>query len=196
MSIAKKDNPLELFAEWYEEAQHCGLKEPTAVTLATADATGMPSARVVLLKAYDERGFVFYTNLGSEKCDDLKVNPQASLCFHWQPLTKQVRLRGKVEPVSAEEADAYFASRDRKSRIGAYASKQSQPLESPHALEKRVARFLAKFHVGNVPRPEFWSGYRVIPDRFEFWLAKPFRLHDRLRYTRHGEGWTTEWLYP
>jgi pyridoxamine 5'-phosphate oxidase len=166
--------------------------------LATATPDGRPSARMVLLKGVDARGFVFYTNLESRKGAELSANPYAALCFHWKTLTRSVRIEGRVEPVSAEEADAYFASRPRGSRIGAWASKQSRPLESRLALEKRVAEFGLKFAVGEIPRPPFWSGFRLVPVRIEFWRDMPFRLHERLLFSREGPDapWRTEMLYP
>ncbi|MFA6243927.1 MAG: pyridoxamine 5'-phosphate oxidase [Candidatus Hydrogenedentales bacterium] len=197
MSIQVLENPIELFGKWFEEGKASGLREPTAVCLATATAAGEPSARMVLLKAFDERGFVFYTNLGSQKGRELAENPQAALCFYWTPIGKQIRVSGRVEPVTPEEADAYFASRDRQSRIGAYASKQSQPLTGYFELERRAAEYAIKFGFGTVPRPEFWSGYRVIPHEIEFWLEMPFRLHQRLVYRREDAStWSTHWLYP
>jgi len=197
MSMQVLENPIELFGNWFEEGKACGLREPTAVCLATATAAGEPSARMVLLKAFDDRGFVFYTNLGSPKARELSENPRAALCFYWTPIGKQIRVTGRVEPVTPEEADAYFASRDRQSRIGAYASKQSQPLTGYLELERRAAEYALKFGFGAVPRPEFWSGFRVIPHEIEFWLEKPFRLHERLVYRREdGSKWTTQWLFP
>lgn len=196
MSIPLDADPIELFKQWYAEAQKLPLEEPTAMTLATADATGMPSARVVLLKAVDERGFVFYTNLTSPKARDLEVNPRAALCFHWMPVGRQVRVSGHVERVTDAEADAYFASRPRQSQIAAWASKQSQPMEGRFILERRVAKYGLRYAVGNLPRPEFWSGFRVIPEAIEFWNVKPYRLHDRVLYTRTDTGWTAAILYP
>ena len=189
-------DPIALFAEWYGEAQNCGLKEPTAVTLATADSNGRPTARMVLLKGHDERGFVFYTNKESRKGDALRENPFAALCFYWSPLGRQLRVEGAVEPVGEEEADAYFASRDRPARIGAWASAQSRPMKGRFVLEKEIARFTAKYAVGAVPRPPFWSGYRISPDRIEFWSQGTFRLHDRRLFIRQGDGWTAERLFP
>lgn len=197
MSIPDTDNPIALFQEWLEAARATGqFKEPTAMTLATADASGMPNARMVLLKECDARGFVFYTNLGSQKARELDENPRAALCFHWMPMERQVRISGSVEKVSDAEADAYFASRPRQAQIGAWASKQSQPLEGRYDLERRVAAYAAKFGLGTVPRPAFWSGYRVLPQRIEFWQGMPFRLHDRVLFVREGDGWTRTRLFP
>ena len=190
------DEPIELFRSWLKEAEDAEPINPNAMTLATVDAEGRPSARMVLLKDVDEKGFVFYTNLASRKADDLGVNSNAALCFYWKTLAKQVRVEGAVAPVSDVEADEYFASRAKLSQLGAWASKQSQPLEGRMALEKRVARYTAKFNIGTVPRPEFWSGFRIAPIRIEFWKEEAFRLHGRTVYLRDGEGWTTEKLYP
>jgi pyridoxamine 5'-phosphate oxidase len=197
MAIPACDDPIALFKQWLDEAARCKeIAEPTAMTLATADAAGVPSARVVLVKYVDERGFAFYTNLGSYKALQLSENPRAALCFYWMPLDRQVRVDGPVEPVSPEEADAYFASRPLESKIGAWASKQSQVLEGRLALEKRVAKYAARYALGGVPRPSFWSGYRVLPTTIEFWLKQPFRLHERRLYTRTDSGWSQTSLYP
>ena len=190
------DNPHTLFAEWFAAAE---AKEPglaNAVALASADASGSPSVRMVLLKGHDERGFVFYTNLNSRKGQQIRDNPRAALCFHWKSLARQIRIEGAIEPVSEAEADAYFASRDRGSQIGAWASKQSEPLEGRFALEARIARFAARFNIGPVPRPQFWSGYRVVPNRIEFWDDGTFRLHERLEYLRENDGWKNRQLFP
>lgn len=185
------------FESWLKEAEKTEPNDPNALSLATVDAHGMPSLRMVLLKGVDEHGFVFYTNLGSQKGQELAANPQAAMCFHWKGLQRQVRVQGRVEPVTEAEADAYFASRARDSRIGAWASKQSQPMEGRFSLEKRVAEYALKFHVGSIPRPPFWSGFRVVPSVIEFWQAKPFRLHDRIRYVRDEQGvWIGNTLFP
>jgi len=195
-SSAPDTDPLVLFREWLAEATQREPNDPTAMALATVGADGQPSARMVLLKGVDEQGFVFYTNLESQKAADLAANPRASLLFHWKSLRRQVRIEGTVTGVSDADADAYFASRPRGAQIGAWASRQSRALESRFALEKRVAEYTAKFGLGSVPRPAFWSGYRVKPERIEFWQDRPFRLHDRLVYTRDRGGWRTDKLYP
>lgn len=196
--IAPTSGPIELFREWFAEAVQREPNDPNAMTLATVDASGLPDARMVLLKGVDESGFVFYTNLESAKGEELAGNPQAALCFHWKSLGRQVRVRGPVIAVSAEEADAYFATRPKDSQIGAWASRQSRPLEGRFALEKEVARFAAKYALTSVPRPPQWSGFRVQPLSIEFWRARAFRLHERLRYRRDtlGSPWVTERLYP
>ncbi len=197
LTIQHEASPFVLFDCWYAEAAQCdGIEDHTALTLATTDAQGAPDARQVLLKGYDERGFVFYTNMTSPKAAQLRAMPRAALCFYWMPLGKQVRIRGAVEETSAEDADAYFASRPRQSRLGAWASKQSQPIETPRALEKRIAKYVARYLFGPVPRPEFWNGFRVIPETIEFWLKQPYRLHDRVLYTKAGSDWKRQRLYP
>jgi pyridoxamine 5'-phosphate oxidase len=189
-------DPFEQFRGWFAEAEKAEPNDPNAMTLACATPEGRPSARMVLLKDWDNRGFVFYTNLESRKGDELNVNPYAALLFHWKSLRRQVRIEGAVEPVSDAEADAYYDSRARLSRIGAWASQQSRPLPGRGALLKRVAKYEATYLGRRVPRPPFWSGYRVLPARIEFWQDMPFRLHDRLVYTRSAEGWDVVKLYP
>ncbi len=190
--------PFALFAAWLEQATALEPRDPTAMTLATVDADGMPNARMVLLKGADERGFVFYTNRGSQKGRELDISAKAALVFHWKSVNKQVRIRGTVEPVSEAEADAYFATRAKQAQIGAWASKQSEPLESRLAFEKAVARYAAKYAVGTVPRPPYWSGYRIVPTLIEFWQDRPFRLHDRIEFRREvpGAPWRKTRLYP
>jgi pyridoxamine 5'-phosphate oxidase len=189
-------DPIARFEAWLAEAARTEPNDPNAVCLATSTPAGAPSARMVLLKGVDAGGFVFYTNLESRKGSELAANPQAALCFHWKSLARSVRVEGTVEPVSTAEADAYYASRARGSRIGAWASRQSRPLESRFALEKAVAEYTMKFGISEIPRPEFWSGFRVIPRRIEFWRDMPFRLHDRQVFHREGAGWRIEALYP
>jgi pyridoxamine 5'-phosphate oxidase len=190
------DDPYALFADWMAEATRSEPNDPNAMCLATCTPDGRPSARMVLLKGVDPRGFVFYTNLESRKGGELAANPQAALCFHWKTLARSVRVEGAVEPVSAEEADAYYASRSRGSRIGAWASRQSRPLEGRWALEKAVAEYTLKFGVSEVPRPAHWSGFRVLPARIEFWRDMPFRLHERRVFTAGEGGWGEVALYP
>ncbi|SRR5579871_2975160 len=192
------DEPFRLFAAWFEEAKGAEPSDPEAMALATVDADGLPNVRMVLLKGFDERGFVFYSNEDSRKGHELAANPQASLAFYWKSLRRQVRVRGSVATVSGAEADAYFASRPRSSQIGAWASKQSSPLESRYAFEKAIALKAAQFAVGAVPRPPFWVGYRVTPTVMEFWHERPFRLHDRVEFSRAdaGAAWTKTRLYP
>jgi pyridoxamine 5'-phosphate oxidase len=189
-------DPFALFAAWLAEAEQSEPVDPNAMALATVDAGGMPNVRMVLLKGHGEGGFLFYTNLDSAKGTELAANPNAALCFYWKSLNRQVRVRGAVEPVTASEADAYFASRPRSSRIGAWASAQSRPLESRFALEKAVAAYTAKYAIGDVPRPERWSGFRLTPVEIEFWQAGTFRLHDRVRFTRADGAWAKVRLYP
>ncbi len=196
MSATLGKDPFADFARWFADAQKNETNDPDAMTLATANADGAPSARMVLLKGYDQAGFVFYTNLGSRKAKEIRENPRAALCFHWKSLRRQVRIEGALVPVDDAEADAYFASRPRVSQLGAWASKQSQPLQGRFELEARVAKTIARFGVDSVPRPPFWSGYRLVPEVFEFWEDRPFRLHMRFVYRRSAEGWVVEELYP
>ena len=193
---APPDEPLDLFRKWMAEAEAREVNDPNAMGLATVDASGRPSLRMVLLKSADEAGFVFFTNLESRKGGELAANPFAALCLHWKSLRRQIRVEGKVEPVTPEEADAYFASRARASQIGAWASIQSRPLTGRFELEKRVGEFAAKFGLGKVPRPPHWSGFRLVADRIEFWHDRPFRLHDRFVYLRENSAWRVEHLYP
>ncbi len=189
-------DPNSLFAEWLREAEASEPNDPNAMALATVDGEGMPNVRMVLLKAHDADGFVFYTNFESAKGRELAAHPKAALLFHWKGLKRQVRVRGPVSVVSDAEADAYFASRARTSRLGAWASQQSRPLESRFALEKAVAVYAAKYPVGKVPRPPYWSGYRLKPVEWEFWKDMPFRLHNRIQYRQTDKGWETHRLYP
>jgi pyridoxamine 5'-phosphate oxidase len=196
MSEQDPKDPYLLFDAWFKEAADKEPADPNAMALATVDGQGQPSIRMVLLKGVDGQGFTFYTNRESRKGQQLLEVPRAALCFHWKSLKRQVRVEGAVEPVSDEEADAYFATRPRGSQIGAWASQQSRPLAQRFELEKRIAQYTAKFGLGAVPRPAYWSGFRVIPSRIEFWEDRPFRLHDRLVYHHRGDRWETERLYP
>ncbi|KQY96706.1 pyridoxamine 5'-phosphate oxidase [Brevundimonas sp. Root1423] len=195
-TIFDRTEPIALFIDWLNDAKATEPNDANAMALATVGADDAPDSRMVLLKDVDARGFTFYSNAESAKGGQLAARPQAALLFHWKSLRRQVRVRGGVEPVTQAEADAYFASRARESRIGAWASDQSRPLESRDALEAAVARETARFEGGDVPRPERWTGWRVIPDQVEFWRDRPFRLHDRLRFDRDGAGWTRTRLQP
>lgn len=190
-------DPIERFRTIYTEVQRLGIAEPSAMNLATADGDGRPSSRMVLLKGYDHEGFVFYTNLGSRKARELVANPYAALCMFWQPIECQIRIEGTVEQVSDAEADAYFQERPEMSRIGAWASKQSQPLPDRAVLVQRIEEARERFGDGGIPRPPFWSGFRVRPYRIEFWHGREFRLHERHRYERTDDGeWSVTTLYP
>jgi pyridoxamine 5'-phosphate oxidase len=192
------EDPFGLFAEWFAEAVKSEPNDPNAMALATAGADGLPDVRMVLMKGYDADGFVFYSHVASQKGRELAANPQAALLFHWKSLRRQVRLRGPVTPVSAAEADAYFATRPKQAQIGAWASKQSQPLESRFAFEQAIAKEAARHLIGEVPRPPGWSGWRVTPSHFEFWHDRPYRLHDRIEFQRDapGQSWRKTRLYP
>jgi pyridoxamine 5'-phosphate oxidase len=189
--------PFRLFAEWLDDAVKSEPNDPNGVALATVDEDGMPDVRMVLLKGFDEQGFVFYTNFESTKGREILSSMKAAMCFHWKSLRRQVRVRGPVEIVSDAEADAYYATRPRGSRIGAWASKQSRPLESRFALEKAVAEYTARYAFGDIPRPPYWSGFRIKPQTIEFWHDRPFRLHDRIMFSRTDAGvWEKTRLYP
>jgi pyridoxamine 5'-phosphate oxidase len=192
------DDPFAQLAAWMEEATRSEPVDPNAMAVATVDADGLPNVRMVLLKGFDQRGLVFYTNTDSQKGRELDSNPQAALVFYWKSLGRQVRLRGPAEKVEDQDADAYFATRPRLAQIGAWASKQSSPLESRHAFEKAVALHTAKFNVRTIPRPPNWTGFRIVPLVIEFWCARPFRLHDRLEFRRSGPAapWSKALLYP
>jgi len=192
------EEPFALFAAWFAEAVQSEPNDPNAMALATADPDGLPDVRMVLMKGYDTAGFVFYSHLDSAKGRELAANPKAALLFHWKSLRRQVRLRGPVERVTDAEADAYFATRPKQAQIGAWASKQSRPLESRMAFEKAIALNAAKYALGEVPRPPGWSGWRIVPRTFEFWHDRPFRLHDRIQFRRETTdgGWTKTRLYP
>jgi len=193
---AEETDPLELFGAWYAAAEEAGILLPEAMTLATATRDGAPSARMVLLKGVDAGGFVFYTNYGSRKARELDENPRASLCFHWAVLQRQVRVTGSVDRLTSEESAEYFATRGRASRIGAWASRQSERLASRGDLKERLREVEARFEGDDVPLPPFWGGYRVVPDAIEFWQGRADRLHDRLRFVREGGRWLPERLFP
>jgi pyridoxamine 5'-phosphate oxidase len=192
-------DPIERFRSVYalaEKIDRSIVPEPNAMALGTVDKSGQPTVRIVLLKSFDERGFVFYTNREGTKGRHLLAQPKAGLCFHWPPIQIQVRIEGTATKVTEEEADAYFATRERLSQIGAWASRQSEPVETPTALDERFAKYEKEFAGRDVPRPEFWSGFRVRPERMEFWKGRPNRLHERHLYTRADTGWKIETLYP
>ncbi|WP_280949108.1 MULTISPECIES: pyridoxamine 5'-phosphate oxidase [Methylobacterium] len=190
------EDPFALFAAWMKEAEAAEPEDPNAMALATAGSDGLPDVRIVLLKGFDARGFVFYTNTESTKGEELAQNPQAALVLHWKSLRRQVRARGAVTPVTPEEADAYFASRHPQSRLGAHASRQSRPLADRATLMAAVAELAARYENEPVPRPEHWTGFRIEPTSLEFWQNGDYRLHDRVRFTRSGDGWTRSRLYP
>ena len=196
--FTEREDPFNLFAEWLKEAEGKEINDPNAMSLATVDEEGLPNVRMVLLKDFDERGFVFYTNYESQKGQEVQSAMKAAINFHWKSLRRQVRVRGVVEKVTDAEADAYFQSRPRDSRIGAWASQQSRPLEGPLALATAVAMYTAKYAIGNVPRPPHWSGFRILPLSIEFWHDRPFRLHDRVVFRRADQKspWTKAKLYP
>ena len=193
---AEGADPIQLFQAWFEAATESGLFLPESVALATASPDGQPSVRMVLLKEADERGFVFFTNYESRKALELEANPQAALCFHWAVLERQVRVNGPVVRVNEEESGAYFRTRGKGSRIGAWASQQSRPLPERRELEERVREMRERFGDGEIPLPPFWGGYRLVPETIEFWQGRADRLHDRLVFTREGDGWATHRLYP
>jgi len=196
--FTQADEPFALFAAWFGEAIRSEPADPNAMALATVDATGVPNVRMVLMKGFDEDGFVFYTNRNSQKGQELAANQSAGLAFYWKSLKRQVRIRGLVSQVDDAEADAYFATRPKQAQIGAWASKQSQPLESRFAFEQAIAKVAAQYLIGEVPRPPGWSGWRITPLRFEFWHDRPFRLHDRVEFSRDtsDQAWSKTRLYP
>jgi pyridoxamine 5'-phosphate oxidase len=192
------EEPLALFGEWFAEAVKAEPNDPNAMALATVGPDGLPDVRMVLMKGYDAEGFVFYSHIASQKGHELAANPKAALLFHWKSLRRQVRIRGPVSTVTDKEADAYFATRPKQAQIGAWASKQSQPLESRFAFEQAIAKVAARYMIGEVPRPPGWSGWRITPLRFEFWHDRPFRLHDRIEFRRDtaDQTWSKSRLYP
>jgi len=196
--FTEASDPDLLFSQWFDEASEIELGDPNAMTLATVDSNGLPNARIVLLKGFDRRGFVFYTNCESAKGRELLANPKAALCFHWKSIRRQVRIRGDAGPVSTAEADAYYATRPHGSRIGAWASQQSRPLANRAELELAVAKFEKEFEAMTPRRPRYWSGFRVLPIEMEFWHERPFRLHDRIVFRRENSDapWQKTRLYP
>jgi pyridoxamine 5'-phosphate oxidase len=197
LSIAERDrDPVELFGEWFDTAERCGIYLPEAVTLATCTRDAIPSARMVLMKGFDDRGVTFFTNYGSRKAGEIEGNPNAALVFHWNVLQRQVRLTGRVERISRDESAAYFSSRPRGSRIAAWASLQSRVLVRREDLERAFDAKLREYDTGDVPLPAFWGGYRLRPGEIEFWQGRANRMHDRLLFRREASGWVSEWLYP
>lgn len=196
--FTEENEPFALFGAWLKDAESSEINDPNAVAVATVDENGLPNVRMVLLKGYDSRGFVFYTNFESQKGQEILGQKKAAMCFHWKSLRRQVRLRGEVEVVSDAEADEYFHSRPLGSRIGAWASKQSRPLEGRFALEKSVAEYTARYALGSVPRPPHWSGFRIKPVSIEFWHDRKFRLHDRIEFRRESPDapWQKVRMYP
>ena len=196
--FTEESEPYTLFGAWLKDAEASEINDPNAVAVATVDENGLPNVRMVLLKDFDTRGFVFYTNFESQKGQEILGQKKAAMCFHWKSLRRQVRLRGEVEVVSDEEADTYFRSRPLGSRVGAWASKQSRPLEGRFALEKAVAEYTARYALGDIPRPPYWSGFRIKPVSIEFWHDRKFRLHDRIEFRREtvDAAWTKVRMYP
>jgi pyridoxamine 5'-phosphate oxidase len=196
--FTEETEPFTLFGAWLKDAEASEINDPNAVSLATVDENGLPNVRMVLLKGYDVNGFVFYTNFESQKGQELLGQKKAAMCFHWKSLRRQVRLRGDVEIVTDAEADAYYQTRPRGSRIGAWASKQSRPLEGRFALEKAVAEYTARYAIGEIPRPSHWSGFRIKPTSIEFWHDRKFRLHDRMEFRREtpDQDWSKVRMYP
>ena len=192
------DEPFALFEAWLNEAIKSEPNDPNAMALATVDPDGLPDVRMVLMKGFDTEGFVFYSHIASQKGRELAANPKAALLFHWKSLRRQVRIRGNVTPVTDTEADAYFATRPKQAQIGAWASKQSEALESRFAFEQAIAKVAARYVIGEVPRPPGWSGWRITPSRIEFWHDRPFRLHDRIEFRRDaaGQKWSKTRMYP
>lgn len=198
MTLASFSTPFDLSKQWIADAEESEVNDPTAMALATVNSEGMPSLRMVLMRGIDERGFVFFTNFESRKGSELLQNSNAALLFHWKTLRRQIRVEGRVEVVTDEEADNYFTSRPRASQIGAWASKQSRPMAGRFEFEAEIARYTAKFGAGSVPRPDFWSGFRIVPKYFEFWHDRKFRLHERKTYSlnQQRQGWDIEEIYP
>jgi pyridoxamine 5'-phosphate oxidase len=196
--FTEESEPFALFARWLKDAEGSEPNNPNAVAVATVDENGLPNVRMVLLKGFDEQGFVFYTNFESQKGQEILGQKKAAMCFHWKSLRRQVRIRGPVEVVTDSEADTYYASRPRGSRIGAWASKQSRPLEGRFALEKSVAEYAARYAIGEIPRPSYWSGFRIRPTSIEFWHDRQFRLHDRVEFRRDDPAgnWNKVRMYP